>query len=112
MAKSENTTEVNDRLARDVELAKAFRDLEPEIADIRNMALCFEMIMENVLPANGGGGVLLRAYTGKELPEGYRLYALTAEEYDPLDFAMHQLTRMIDAVHDRYYAALEGEPCT
>ncbi len=50
--------------------------------------------------------------TGKELPEGYRLYALTAEEYDPLDFAMHQLTLMIDDVHRKYYAVLEGERCT
>lgn len=87
--------------------ARAFRDLEARMHDLKNCALVAELMVETVLPAKPDRETFA-AWVGRDCPGNVRGYILTDEEWEPLMYALHQLGTMCTDLHDRYMAGLEG----
>jgi hypothetical protein len=93
----QNTKMKPDPDAANKKLARAFRDLESEIHDLKNMACLVSSALESSLGSDHS------AVTGR--PD---FYYVPEQRRDPLMFAAYHLQSMIGAVSERYLAALEA----
>jgi hypothetical protein len=80
---------------QDTHLSKAFKDLEFDICDARNLALVAETVLE----------ATLSDAAGMEGP--YRKFMLTEEQFDALNFIVNSLGSSVRQIHKSYFEAWE-----
>lgn len=99
------TTPLPPKHVRDAEMASAFMDLESAVRDLRRMSALMKMAAEDtVYKIEGPVEQRVRECSGLT---GYRLYMLTQDQADGLEYAINHTFELIKALHDKYDSSLE-----
>ena len=81
--------------------AKAYRDLEDSVCDMRNAAIVLEVLMQNII-------------TAPDVAVPYKRFWLTQDEVDAVFFALYQSNKIARDLYKEYYAGFgedsDGSP--
>ena len=76
--------------------AKAYRDLEDSVSDMRNAAIVLEVLMQNII-------------TAPDVAVPYKRFWLTEDEVDAVFFALYQSTKIARDLYKEYHADFGDE---